>query len=278
MYEGTTEYFANLFQIQQGLIDESEFYNRIMGKISNAKSYDDAMSFTTMSKNILEAPYEANYANVYEKGTLINMSLDLMLLELSKGEKSVLWLMKELSEKYGKNIPFEDDALIAEIVAMTYPEVKAFFDTHVIGTTPIDYSSFLAKVGLVTADTEKQSGYFLDGEVPFIDVDQENGNAIFVRKGITLNSFFTNLGVQGGDIIKSIDGTAVNLEAIRPIIGARFGWSPEKEITMVVQRGDEELTYKGAVGTPMLQVTTIIPKEDAGETQTSLREIWTKGK
>ncbi len=26
MYEGTTEYFANLFQIQQGLIDEADFY------------------------------------------------------------------------------------------------------------------------------------------------------------------------------------------------------------------------------------------------------------
>ncbi|MDO1499211.1 hypothetical protein Q2T40_02785 [Winogradskyella maritima] len=44
MYEGTTEYFANLFQIQQGLINEAEFYERIMDKVNNAKAYDDEMS------------------------------------------------------------------------------------------------------------------------------------------------------------------------------------------------------------------------------------------
>ena len=37
MYEGTTEYFANLFQIREGLIDETEFYQRMMDKINNSK-------------------------------------------------------------------------------------------------------------------------------------------------------------------------------------------------------------------------------------------------
>src|SRR5690606_35885351 len=41
MYEGVTEYFANLFQVQQGLIDEAEFYARISEKISNASKLDD---------------------------------------------------------------------------------------------------------------------------------------------------------------------------------------------------------------------------------------------
>ena len=121
MYEGTTEYFANLFQIQQGLISEEEFYKRLMDKVGNANSYDDDMSFTVMSKNILEEPYKDNYANVYEKGALINMALDIRLRELSGGEKGILWLMKELSKKYGESIPFEDDSLINEMVNRTYP-------------------------------------------------------------------------------------------------------------------------------------------------------------
>ncbi|NNE02212.1 MAG: peptidase M61, partial [Eudoraea sp.] len=74
MYEGATEYFANLFQVQQGLIDESAFYDRMLNKISNSKGYDDEMSFTTMSKNVLISPYKKNYNNVYEKGALINMA------------------------------------------------------------------------------------------------------------------------------------------------------------------------------------------------------------
>jgi len=277
MYEGTTEYFANLFQIQQGLINETEFYQRVMDKINNSKSYDDAMSFTIMSKNILLEPYKENYANVYEKGALINMALDLSLRELSNGEKGVLWLMKELSKKYGNTIPFEDEKLVDEIVMMTYPEVRAFFDIHVIGNTPINYEDYLAKVGLLTTTKKEQSGYFLKGEMSYIDVDQSNDNAIFIRKGIELNSFFNDLGAHSGDVIKSINGTPINLEAIRPIIGQSFGWTAETEITMVVQRGEKEITLQGKVGTPMVNVETIVPMENTDAAQLKLREAWMKG-
>jgi len=259
------------------LIDEAEFYERIMGKINNAKAYDDAMSFTNMSSNILVEPYKENYANVYEKGALINMALDILLREKSNGEKGVLWLMKELSKKYGNSTPFQDEKLIDEIVTMTYPEVRSFFDTHVIGDTPIDYSEYLAKVGLTTKTSEKQTGYFLDGEVPFIDVDQSNDNAVFIRKGIELSTFYKDLGIQGGDILKSINGTSINLEAIRPIIGQSFGWTPETEIKMVVERDGEEIAIEGKVGSPTLMVEEIIPVEGLTDRQTKLQEAWMKG-
>ena len=277
MYEGTTEYFANLFQIQQGLIDEAEFYKRIMDKINNAKRYDDNMSFTVMSKNILTAPYKENYANVYEKGTLINMALDITLRDLSKGEKGVLWLLMELSKKYGDQVPFEDSELIGEITAMTYPEVGEFFETHVIGNTPIDYPAYLSKVGLTITDVTQESGYFLNGDIPYIDVDENNDNAIFIREGITLNSFFIDLGAKGGDVIKSIDGVDISLETIRPIIGASFGWTADREIQMVVARDGEEVTLSGTVGTPMVELETIVPIENATSEQVALRNVWMKG-
>ncbi|CAZ96497.1 M61 family metallopeptidase [Zobellia galactanivorans] len=277
MYEGTTEYFANLFQIQQGLIDEGEFYQRMMDKINNAKSYDDAMSFTEMSKNILVDPYKKNYANVYEKGALINMVLDIQLRQLSNGEKGVLWLMKELSKKYGNDTPFEDDKLIDEIVAMTYPEIRTFFDTYVIGDTPIDYNSYLGMVGLSTDLIEQETGYFLDGDNPFIDVEQGNENVVFIRKGIQLNSFFKGLGAEGGDIIKEINGTAVTLESIRPIIGKSFGWSPDTEISMVVDRDGKEVLLEGKVGAPTVNVETIVPVENVSDEVLELRQAWLKG-
>lgn len=277
MYEGTTEYFANLFQIQQELIDETEFYNRIMGKITNAKAYDDTMSFTTMSKNILVEPYKKNYANVYEKGALINMVLDIIIRDNSKGERGVLWLMKELSKKYGDNTPFKDEKLLKEIVSMTYPEVDSFFNTHLLGNTPINYTAYLAKVGLTTSTSEVQSGYFLHGNVPYIDIDPAMDNAVFIRKGIELNTFLKDLDVQGGDVIKSINGIPMNLEAIRTVIGQSFAWTPETDISMVVIRGGQEMTLTGKVGTPMVTVETIIPIKDSTEQHVQLREAWLKG-
>ena len=277
MYEGTTEYFANLFQIQQGLISEEEFYERIMGKMLNAKRYDDTMSFTVMSENILDDPYKDNYGNVYEKGTLINMALDITLRDLSGGERSVLWLLKELSKKYGDAIPFKDDALIGEIVSMTYPEIADFFAANVVGTTPIDYNDYLSKVGLELGTVEEQSGYFLKGDVPFIDVDQANNNAVFVRENIELNSFFVAIGLKGGDVFKSIDGTEITLESLRPIIGQSFGWPADKLVTIVVMRNGEELTLTGKAGIPVVKVDKIKSKENVTDAQLQLRQVWMKG-
>lgn len=276
MYEGTTEYFANLFQIQQGLITEEDFYERMLGKITNSKFYDDSMSFTKMSKNILEQPYEPNYANVYEKGALINMCLDIILREKSNGEKGMLWLMKELSKKYGTDVPFEDAALFDEIISMTYPEVGAFFNKHVIGTTPIDYDEYFAKVGLATKEVEEATGYFFDGQVPYMDVDVQNDSVIFIRKNITLNSFFDDLKLKGGDIFRTINGKGINLESLRPIIGESFGWTPETVVNMTVERDGELISVEGPVGKPVKKATKVVALEGVSQEIVKLRNAWLK--
>ncbi len=276
MYEGTTEYFANLFQIQQGLISEEEFYERMLTKINNSLFYDDSMSFTVMSKNILDQPYEPNYANVYEKGALINMCVDIILQEKSNGEKSMLWLMKELSKKYGTDVPFEDNSLFNEIVAMTYPEVGEFFNTHVIGETPIDYKEYFKKVGLAIQDVEEPTGYFFDGQVPYMDVDVQNDSVVYIRKNIELNSFFNNLKLKGGDIFRVINGQEINLESLRPVIGESFGWTPETPITMTVERDGEMISVEGTVGQPVKKVKKIVALEGVNEATDKLRNAWLK--
>lgn len=274
MYEGVTEYFANLFQIQQGLISNEEFYNRINEKVESAKNYDDNMSFTMMSKNILEEPYKSNYINVYQKGALIGMCVDIIIREQSNGEKGILWLMKQLSEKYGKDRPFKDDAIIDEIVSLTYPEVGQFFTKHVIGDTPIDYTEFLNKVGLEFASRMQETGYLMNGQIPYIDVTP-GSKEIFIRK-TKLNSFLTDLGIQGGDIIQSINGTAYNLDNIREMIIGSFGWQPNQDITFVVKRDGKEITLKGNTKTPMAEATSIVEDIKASEKQITLRNAWMK--
>jgi predicted metalloprotease with PDZ domain len=280
MYEGTTEYFANLFQIQQGLIEEADFYGRIVGKIQNAGRYNDSLSFTEMSVNVLEEPYASEYTNVYEKGALINMALDIRLRELSGGTYGVLNLMKELAAKYDVDTPFKDEALIEEIVALTYPEIREFFAAHVEGETPIDYAAYLARVGLSLSERGASSSFFikdLQSQIPYIDVDPADTDRIFIREGISLNSFLSDLGAQGGDLIKSINGTEVNLEAIRMIIGQSFGWTPETEVSMVVERDGTLVTLQGKAGTPTVQETVISEAPNATETQKALRKAWLKG-
>ncbi|MFI1772335.1 M61 family metallopeptidase [Thalassobellus citreus] len=153
LYEGVTEYFSKLFQIDQNLITEKEFYNEVFNKLKTSKNYNDSLSFTLMSEHILQKEYHKNYANVYQKGALIAMCLDILLREESNGNKGLLSLMKVLSLKYGKNTPFIDNNLIDEISLITYPSIDNFFKKHVIGETPINYQDFFRKLGLNLTDT-----------------------------------------------------------------------------------------------------------------------------
>jgi len=276
MYEGVTEYFANLFQVNQGLIDNQEFYDRTASKIESAKSFNDSIPFTLMSKNILEEPYKGDYYNVYLKGALIGMSLDLRLRELSNGEMGILDLMKKLSEKYGKDKPFEDDQLIPTIVSLTYPEIQNFFDTYVTGTTPIPYDKFLGKAGVTLTTEDSATGFFLDGQVPYIDGNPENMK-LFFRKGITLNSFLTNLGVKNGDVIKEINGKAYNIQNVYDLVMTSQSWKDGEDVSMILERDDEEITLNGKITLPTAKKNTIkemdLPDSDP---RVKIRTAWLK--
>jgi predicted metalloprotease with PDZ domain len=273
MYEGVTEYFAQLFQINQGLIDENEFYNRIYQKMQNASRYNDKMSFTEMSANILEAPYKDNYANVYEKGALIAMCMDIIIREESQGERGILWLMKALAERYGTDKPFKDDELFETIKELTYPEVDQFIRTYVQGDTPIPYETYLNKVGLTLTETTiaTPSYLFKTEEEPFVDA--KPSGEIYVRD-IPLSSFYTALGLHSGDVIKEINGVSYNLDSAQQLIMASFAWQVDDPITVKIDREGEEMVLEGKVTAPVLDTMMIIPMEDPGEEILTLRQAW----
>lgn len=274
MYEGVTEYFANLFQVNQDLITHDDFYERMASKIEDSKNFDDEVPFTLMSRNILEEPYKSDYYNVYLKGALIGMALDIRLRELSKGEMGLLDLMKKLSEKYGKNKPFDDEELISTIVSMTYPEIKEFFDMYISGTNPIPYSEFLEKVGVNMENTEVNTSYFINGQVPYIDGNPDTG-ALFFRKSIQLNSFLEKLGVKNGDILKSIDGTEYNLENAYQLIMKSQSWQEGEEIKMTIVRDGKEMILSGNISQPTDK--QILLKEadlPEGNPKLLLRKAW----
>ena len=127
------------------LIDEKEFYDRILLKIERSKGYNDSMSFTEMSTNIVDEPYQSNYSNVYQKGASINMCLDLLIRETTQGEKGILNILRNWLKNTELTNPSNDKALIEEITAMTSDAVGAFFKKHVVGNTPIDYRIFFEK-------------------------------------------------------------------------------------------------------------------------------------
>jgi len=273
MYEGVTEYFANLFQVQQGLIDEDAFLGRIADKIAQAKRFDDTMPFTKMSKNVLEQPYKDAYVNVYQKGALIAMCLDIQLRESSNGQKGILALMRDLSKEYGNNKPFNDEDLFGKITALTNPTVGEFLKTYVAGNTPIPYDTYFAKMGVTKTSIKKPGNPFIKGEQePYIGVNQTK--EIFLRSDIEPNEFFSTLGAKKGDIILAVNDTNYNLDNIYDMITSSTSWKEGDAISMKVKRDGKEQVLKGRVKMPVEEIEGY-HATDAYKAK--LREAWLKG-
>jgi predicted metalloprotease with PDZ domain len=272
MYEGVTEYFANLFQINQGLIDETEFYSRISEKIANANKMNDTMPFTTMSKNVLVEPYKEQYLNVYEKGALIGMCIDIIIREKSEGKKGILDLMQKLSKEYGVSTAFNDEELFAKITALTYPEVGEFLAKYVSGPEPIPYYDFLAKAGLTKISTKTPGGIFLKGQEPYIGVNQAN-KEIFVDQSKELSIFYSTLDLKGGDIILAVNDTAYSLDNIYDMITESMKWKENDPVTIKIKRDGKEQVLKGVVKFPLVDTESL---KATGDSKTALKEAWLK--
>jgi predicted metalloprotease with PDZ domain len=232
--------------VQQGLIDESEFYTRMQGKITGAARMNDTMSFTEMSKNVLVEPYKSQYLNVYEKGTLIGMCIDIIIREKSNGQRGILDLMQKLAIEYGPTKPFKDEELFAKITAFTYPEVGQFLETHVKGTTPINYNDYFAKVGVAKGTKRVPGNVFLKGQSPFITI-KAGTKDIMVMNNTELNDFMIGMGIKGGDVIKEINGTAYSLDNIYEMIMGSQEWKENDEVAMKIVRDGKEMNLKGKV-------------------------------
>ncbi|HPH47496.1 MAG TPA: peptidase M61, partial [Chryseolinea sp.] len=158
LYEGVTEYNAGSVQVKYGLISPDQYLNVIRSKMLSAESFSDSISFTDLSKYTLDK-HKEQYSNVYLKGALIGMCLDVKLLKLSGGKYGVRNLLLDLSKKYGKSKAFKDDELFGEITKMTYPEIGDFFSRYVNGAQPLPFAEVFKDLGINYAAEQSTEDY-----------------------------------------------------------------------------------------------------------------------
>ncbi len=207
LYEGSTEYHAHMVQEKYGLTTPEQLLETLSGKITFSKNfYKDTVPFTVMSSNVL-GKYKNQFGNVYQKGALINMCIDIKLLQLSKGKYGIMDLIHDLSNKYGKQKGFEDSALFGEIEKLTYPEIRQFLDTYVAGPTPLPYAEIFNIVG-VNYQAEGIDSVFSMGHVS-LGVRPNTGK-IYVTDTTSLNEIGKALGYHKGDEWVSINGKDID--------------------------------------------------------------------
>lgn len=241
LYEGGTEYAAHHMQVVEGILDRNEFLSVLRQKIVQAESFDDELPFTELSLGALDE-HKGEYMNVYLKGTLINMCLDLLLCDLSEGEMNLPKLMAMLSERYGADKPFEDDKLFDVIAEMTYPEVREFFRRHVEGPEPLPMTELLAKAGVEFDRNVSISELTLGGFLPGINKER---NRMEVVAAFGLNEFGRELGIKKGDVLISINGIELEPETFGESLELfRQKYQAGDKVTLVVERKNEKDQWK----------------------------------
>lgn len=241
LYEGTAEYSAHHMQVCEGLITPDEFLTLIRQKVSQASGFSDTLPFTDLSKGALDE-YKSQYMNVYMKGALIAMSLDILLCEQSDGNYNLRDLMADLSEKYGVDKPFMDDDLFDEISAMTYPEVAVFFKRYVAGKDPLPLSEYLAKAGITFMRNDTITELTFGGYLPGKNKEQQKMEVVST---IGMNSFGKDLGIERGDLLLSINGIDLQTDVFAEGVSTfKEKYSGGDKVTLIVERKNSSGEYK----------------------------------
>jgi predicted metalloprotease with PDZ domain len=218
LYEGVTEYFAHLVQLQNKLIDEQTFIEEIREKMIQSEKYPE-VSFTEMSKNILKAPYKDMYLNVYNKGALIAFLLDIRIIELTQGEKDLRSVIMDLVSKYGPEKPFNDDTFIDEFVKHSHPYIKGFFEKFVIGNETLPYKEYAEKIGW-SYQKSRTDSLLTFGEMLFT-FDSRYG-AFKVTQTKAEDNIF---GLRNEDKILKVNGIPINtsnyVDLLTPLVETR---------------------------------------------------------
>ena len=150
LYEGVTEYFANLIMVQSALISDREFFSeRIAAKIGSATRYPEKkMSFTDMSEHVFNKKYGRHYYQVYQRGAVIGLLLDIEIIRLTNGEKTLKDVVLELSSKYGPDKSFDEETIFDEFTSLVHSDLRQWFSKYVEGTIPLDIEGGLAQIGV----------------------------------------------------------------------------------------------------------------------------------
>lgn len=275
MYEGLTEYAAHHVQIKYGTLSLDEYLDVIRDKMISADNYNDELPFTKMSKGVLDR-YEDQYSNVYAKGMLIGLCLDLKLRSLSDGKYGTQELMRDLSKKYGKDRSFNDDSLFADIVKLTYPEIGEFLNKYVSGDEPLPYDEILALAGI---EYKRRATLQVLDPLGGYGLYQDNDGAIRFYPN-NVNDFGREMGYRRGDVLVSLNGTKVNAANVEEEVGKFMGSAKDgMKVKVVVKRFDNGSWKTVKLKGKLHPVSTIKRhylhvNEDPSPLQQKIRKAW----
>ncbi len=238
LYEGVTEYFAHLIMLQSGLVTPVEFFqDQIRTKIKRASSYPEKkIPFTVMSEKVFERKYGRYYNQVYERGAIIGLLLDIEIIRLTNGDKTLKDVIIDLSSKYGTNQSFNENTFFDEFTKLVHPDLRNWFSKYVEGSVPLDIKGGLEQIGIEYSDEGKNM-------IPK-SILRDYGSK---SSRFSLGRYIKVKKVGKKDPIGFIIGDEIDKKKLNNVLYDDFGYPVEEgeEVKIVIKRNNEiiELPY-----------------------------------
>lgn len=149
LYEGVTEWASDMMKFRNGTMNLDGLFNEITYKIDVDKNYFDP-SYSLVDIGLYSYTTSGNeqFGNIYNRGALVAMLLDIRLLELSNGTFGLRELILELMATYGPENAFSEANFFNSLVDMTYPEIDDFVKNYIEDNQPLPIKDYFQLLGI----------------------------------------------------------------------------------------------------------------------------------
>ena len=227
-FEGITSYYDDLLLVRSGLISEQDYVEILGRSITNLlrtpgrkvqtvseASWDAWIKYYRPDENTPNA--QVSY---YLKGSLVALSLDLLIRARTRGRKSLDDVMRALWQRYvqtGEGVP--EDAVERTVEQVTKVRLRGFFERALRSTQELPLAQSLREMGLDMHLRPAQSWTDRGGKVlperparPTIAIGARIAeDAVGVKLTHVLNgSTAQAAGLAAGDVIVAMDEIKVN--------------------------------------------------------------------
>lgn len=267
LYEGVTEWVSTIMLLRSGVEVIESHLSEISRKINISESFDSTYSLSRISKEWSTDEGNKQYGNIYFRGAITAELLDIRLLELSGGTRGLREVYLDLINQYGKEKPFENEKFFDVIVKMTYPEIEAFINNYIRGTSPLPYQEYFEKLGIKYIFSQP-----LENKAPMFGLHLGSS----AGEHLSINGFskvHKNFGLKEGDIILKVFGKDVTLENSDEIIDQKNEMKTGDTYEVTVKRGDEELTFTGTLF-ERIDYHVFNVDENCADDQKEFRNVW----
>lgn len=269
--EGVTSTVADLVLLKVGLLQATEYLDRLSSSITNLQSRPAHLTQSAEESSLdtwldkypnYRAPDRS--INYYNKGEILGVLLDLKIREDSHGRYSLRDLFQGMNREYAKQGKFfpDSDGVRTEAEKLTGSDLRDFFTNYVAGTKELPCEQLFASVGLALSQQTRVVGD------PGFTVGRN-----FTPPPIVENVYGAQargVGIQEGDEVIAVDAKAPGRNLERQFASAKPGTRMRLTLQSRGERRDVELTL--GEGSATAYVLREMPQ--ATSEQIARRKAW----